>query len=173
MRKYSYCLCDNYIYTHAVINKNTTLHTVCAIINIYFWPGCGGVIHADTGTIKSPNYPQNFPANVECSWQIIAHEGTHLEMNVNSDFEIPDSTGTCQNSYVKVSVLLSYSWYALYVNNVLFHALVERRNGDCIYFMMITLNGLNGKLLPWLLLHSGKCFLHFWCFFFVFHKNLI
>ncbi|KAM7390891.1 hypothetical protein PAMA_008881 [Pampus argenteus] len=64
--------------------------------------GCGGVFHADTGTIKSPNYPQNFPANVECSWHIIAHEGSHLEMRVNSDFEIPDSTGTCQNSYVKV-----------------------------------------------------------------------
>uniref|UniRef100_A0A8C4D9G2 Cubilin n=1 Tax=Dicentrarchus labrax TaxID=13489 RepID=A0A8C4D9G2_DICLA len=64
--------------------------------------GCGGVIHADTGTIKSPNYPQNFPANVECSWQIIAHEGSHLEMSFNSDFQIPDSSGTCQNSYVKV-----------------------------------------------------------------------
>nr|XP_033495310.1 cubilin [Epinephelus lanceolatus] len=64
--------------------------------------GCGGVIHADTGTIKSPNYPQNFPANVECSWQIIAHEGNHLEMSFIGDFQIPDSTGTCQNSYVKV-----------------------------------------------------------------------
>ncbi|XP_029134023.2 cubilin [Labrus bergylta] len=64
--------------------------------------GCGGVIHADTGTIKSPNYPQNFPANVECSWQIIAHEGNHLEMSFNSEFEIPDSTGSCQSSFIKV-----------------------------------------------------------------------
>ncbi|XP_041824165.1 cubilin [Melanotaenia boesemani] len=61
--------------------------------------GCGGVIHADTGTIKSPNYPQNFPANVECSWRIVAHEGNHLEMSFNNEFEIP---GTCQNSYIKV-----------------------------------------------------------------------
>ncbi|XP_071062991.1 LOW QUALITY PROTEIN: cubilin [Pseudochaenichthys georgianus] len=64
--------------------------------------GCGGVIHADSGTIKSPNYPQNFPANVECSWKIIAHEGNHVEMSFNSDFQIPDSSGTCQSSYVKV-----------------------------------------------------------------------
>ncbi|XP_060950209.1 cubilin [Limanda limanda] len=64
--------------------------------------GCGGVIHADSGTIKSPNYPQNFPANVECSWQIIAHEGNHLQMSFNSDFQIPDNTGTCQNGYIKV-----------------------------------------------------------------------
>lgn len=70
-----------------------------------FLPGCGGVIHADTGTIKSPNYPQNFPANVECSWRIIAHEGNHLEMSYNSDFQIPDSTGTCLSSYIKVTAL--------------------------------------------------------------------
>ncbi|XP_021476232.2 cubilin [Oncorhynchus mykiss] len=64
--------------------------------------GCGGVIHADTGVIKSPNYPQNFPANIECSWTIIAHEGNHLEMNFNSDFQIPDANGQCQSSYIKV-----------------------------------------------------------------------
>ena len=64
--------------------------------------GCGGVIHADTGAIKSPNYPLNFPANIECSWTIIAHEGNHLEMSFNSDFQIPDSGGQCQSSYVKV-----------------------------------------------------------------------
>ncbi|XP_017269603.1 cubilin [Kryptolebias marmoratus] len=64
--------------------------------------GCGGVIHSDTGTIKSPNYPQNFPANVECIWQVIAHEGNHLEMSFNSNFEIPDSSGACQNSYIKM-----------------------------------------------------------------------
>lgn len=80
------------------------LHTLCARVLTYFCllPGCGGVIHADAGTIKSPNYPQNFPANVECTWKIIAHEGNHLEMSFSSDFEIPDSAGTCESSYIKV-----------------------------------------------------------------------
>ncbi|KAK6490308.1 cubilin [Huso huso] len=64
--------------------------------------GCGGTIHADSGTIKSPGYPQNFPPNSECTWRIIAHEGNHLEMSFSSDFEIPDSSGLCQSSYVKV-----------------------------------------------------------------------
>ncbi len=68
-----------------------------------FSSGCGGTIHADTGTIKSPNYPQNFPANTECSWTIIAHDGNHLEMSFASDFQIPDSSGQCQNSYIKVN----------------------------------------------------------------------
>ncbi|KAL2085662.1 hypothetical protein ACEWY4_018982 [Coilia grayii] len=64
--------------------------------------GCGGIIHADTGSIKSPNYPQNFEANIECSWTVIAHEGNHLEMSFNSEFQIPDASGQCQNSFIKV-----------------------------------------------------------------------
>ncbi|XP_066579431.1 cubilin [Amia ocellicauda] len=64
--------------------------------------GCGGIIHADSGTIKSPGHPSNFPVNSECIWKIIAHEGNHLEMSFGSEFEIPDGSGQCQSSYVKV-----------------------------------------------------------------------
>ncbi|CAL1576609.1 unnamed protein product [Knipowitschia caucasica] len=64
--------------------------------------GCGGVIHADSGSIKTPNYPQDYPANSECLWHIIGHEGNHLQMSFNPDFNIPDSSGSCSNSYVKV-----------------------------------------------------------------------
>ncbi|XP_072307339.1 cubilin [Eucyclogobius newberryi] len=64
--------------------------------------GCGGVIHADSGTIKSPDHPQNFPANSECLWHIIAHEGNHLEMTFDPDFHIPDTSPTCSSSYVRV-----------------------------------------------------------------------
>ncbi|KAJ8276925.1 hypothetical protein GJAV_G00069430 [Gymnothorax javanicus] len=64
--------------------------------------GCGGVIHKDSGTVTSPGYPQNFPPNSECTWRIIAHEGSHLEMSFDSDFLIPDAGGQCENSFVKV-----------------------------------------------------------------------
>ncbi|NWR74432.1 CUBN protein, partial [Centropus unirufus] len=64
--------------------------------------GCGGIIHADNGTIKSPHWPQNFPMNTRCTWTIITHESKHLEMTFHSNFQIPDSTGSCQSSYVKV-----------------------------------------------------------------------
>ncbi|XP_064410135.1 cubilin [Latimeria chalumnae] len=64
--------------------------------------GCGGIIHADSGTFKSPNWPQNFPANIECTWKIIVHESKHIEVTFDSNFQIHDSSGQCQNSYVKV-----------------------------------------------------------------------
>ncbi|OWK59671.1 Cubilin, partial [Lonchura striata] len=64
--------------------------------------GCGGIIHSDNGTIKSPHWPQNFPMNSRCTWTIITHESKHLEVNFHRNFQIPDSNGSCQTSYVKV-----------------------------------------------------------------------
>ncbi|XP_059901037.1 cubilin [Gadus macrocephalus] len=64
--------------------------------------GCGGVMHVASGSVRSPGYPQDFPANAECSWQLVGHEGSHLEMSFQGEFQIPDDSGTCQSSYVKV-----------------------------------------------------------------------
>ncbi|XP_029444624.1 cubilin [Rhinatrema bivittatum] len=64
--------------------------------------GCGGLIHSDRGTIKSPNWPQNFPDNIRCEWTIRAHESKHLVMTFNNNFQIPDSSGQCLGSYIKV-----------------------------------------------------------------------
>ncbi|XP_066485218.1 cubilin [Tiliqua scincoides] len=64
--------------------------------------GCGGILHSENGTIRSPHWPQNFPSNTRCTWTMISHEGKHLEMTFDENFQIPDSTGQCQGSYVKV-----------------------------------------------------------------------
>ncbi|XP_068942361.1 cubilin [Petaurus breviceps papuanus] len=64
--------------------------------------GCGGILHFDTGTIKSPHWPQNFPENSRCEWKVIIHESRHLEISFDNNFLIPSSDGQCQNSYIKV-----------------------------------------------------------------------
>uniref|UniRef100_A0A8D2IQV5 Cubilin n=1 Tax=Varanus komodoensis TaxID=61221 RepID=A0A8D2IQV5_VARKO len=64
--------------------------------------GCGGILHSENGTIRSPHWPQNFPQNIRCSWTIITHQGKHLEMTFDENFQIPHSNGQCQSSYVKV-----------------------------------------------------------------------
>ncbi|XP_053323004.1 cubilin [Spea bombifrons] len=65
--------------------------------------GCGGHIHAASGSIKTPGWPQNFPPNSRCTWTIQAHESSHLEMTFNNNnFNIPDNSGQCERSYVKV-----------------------------------------------------------------------
>ncbi|KAG2458577.1 CUBN protein, partial [Polypterus senegalus] len=63
---------------------------------------CGGTLHTDSGTFKSPGHPGQFPTNSECMWTIVAHESSHLEVNFDSNFEIPDSSGQCQSSFIKM-----------------------------------------------------------------------
>ncbi|XP_061441668.1 cubilin [Rhineura floridana] len=64
--------------------------------------GCGGILHSENGTISSPHWPQNFPNNIRCSWTIITHESKYLEITFDENFQIPDSDGQCQGSFVKV-----------------------------------------------------------------------
>ncbi|KAE8596094.1 hypothetical protein XENTR_v10015965 [Xenopus tropicalis] len=64
--------------------------------------GCGGHVHADSGTIRSPAWPQHFPANSRCTWTIETHASSHYELSFNNNFHIPDDNGHCQRSYVKV-----------------------------------------------------------------------
>uniref|UniRef100_A0A671G3G5 Cubilin n=1 Tax=Rhinolophus ferrumequinum TaxID=59479 RepID=A0A671G3G5_RHIFE len=64
--------------------------------------GCGGILHSDNGTIRSPHWPQNFPENSRCSWTVITHESNHLEISFDNHFRIPSGDGQCQNSFVKV-----------------------------------------------------------------------
>ncbi|KAM8967664.1 cubilin [Pelodytes ibericus] len=64
--------------------------------------GCGGHIHASSGSIKSPGWPQNFPPNSRCTWIIETHKSSHLELTFNNNFHIPDTSGQCERSYVKV-----------------------------------------------------------------------
>ncbi|XP_060104406.1 cubilin [Heteronotia binoei] len=64
--------------------------------------GCGGILHSENGTIRSPHWPHNFPSNIRCTWTITVHESKHLEITFDENFQIPDTNGQCQSSYVKV-----------------------------------------------------------------------
>ncbi|XP_075684851.1 cubilin [Rhinoderma darwinii] len=64
--------------------------------------GCGGYIYADNGNIKSPGWPLNFPTNSRCTWTIQTHESSHFELDFNENFNIPDSSGQCERSFIKV-----------------------------------------------------------------------
>ncbi|XP_066440814.1 cubilin [Eleutherodactylus coqui] len=64
--------------------------------------GCGGYIHANSGSIKSPGWPLRFPNNSRCTWTIRTHESSHFELSFDGNFNIPDSDGQCERSFVKV-----------------------------------------------------------------------
>lgn len=68
--------------------------------------GCGQEFVSDHGTIKSPNYPNKYPKNSDCQWNIRLpeqHENRTTDHIVISfaDFETEDTT-LCSFDYVKI-----------------------------------------------------------------------
>eukprot|EP00794_Sanderia_malayensis_P003246 gene3246-3727_t len=53
---------------------------------------CGGVLHAASGFIRSPNYPNPYRHNAVCEWIIHVEDGNTVTANV-TDLSIESSTG--------------------------------------------------------------------------------
>ncbi|XP_058153894.1 cubilin [Dasypus novemcinctus] len=64
--------------------------------------GCGGILHVDNGTLRSPHWPEHFPENSRCSWTVITHESRHWEVSFDSNFRVPSGNAQCLRSFVKV-----------------------------------------------------------------------
>merc|ERR1719244_70270 len=54
------------------------------------------------GTLKSPNYPENYPDKADVKYILETEEGSHIELVFNA-FSLEDSLGgVCSNDYVRV-----------------------------------------------------------------------
>ncbi|KAL9700067.1 hypothetical protein quinque_003508 [Culex quinquefasciatus] len=61
---------------------------------------CGGELHSFAGQIASPNYPNSYPMNVECVWQLKAAPGNMIRLYVES-INIFESDN-CNEDYLEV-----------------------------------------------------------------------
>lgn len=69
------------------------MHFVLHIMS--FSDACGGIIEATNGTITSPSFPDLYPGNKSCIWEIIAPvqfkitlNFTHFDLEGNNVSEI-------------------------------------------------------------------------------------
>eukprot|EP00795_Rhopilema_esculentum_P014104 gene14104-5092_t len=66
-------------------------------------PGCGGIFAASNTLqyISTPNYPQNYPISVTCTYVINAVNGHTILMNF-TDFALESGFGSCNADYVQL-----------------------------------------------------------------------
>lgn len=55
--------------------------------------GCGGIFQIPRGEIHSPNYPNSYSANTECSWTIQVEKHHRVLLNI-TDFDL-EATDSC------------------------------------------------------------------------------
>ncbi|XP_076037420.1 cubilin-like, partial [Oratosquilla oratoria] len=64
--------------------------------------GCGGIYHQSFGNFSTHGFPNDYPANSECVWEIRFQPSYHVILSFLDRFDIETSSG-CQNDFVEVS----------------------------------------------------------------------
>ncbi|EDV28197.1 uncharacterized protein TRIADDRAFT_53561 [Trichoplax adhaerens] len=62
--------------------------------------GCGGVVTGALGIIRSPNYPSNYPNNLDCVWNVNEPNGT--VSLIFTTFRLEANSGACVTDIVQV-----------------------------------------------------------------------
>jgi cubilin len=53
------------------------------LAHVYFISAsnCGSIVHGPSGTIQSPNFPNNYPSNEYCTWEIRVPQGKQVRLD--------------------------------------------------------------------------------------------
>lgn len=54
--------------------------------NIKYSTQCNRTIHMDSGVIESPNFPNDYPNNLDCSWTIVVSRGNRIRVQFSHFF---------------------------------------------------------------------------------------
>ena len=79
-------------------------------MNVYFLADtCGGYIMLNPHTnnnqiISSQHYPKHYPADLECTWKVIAPEGYAIKLTIH-DIEIEQHFKKCEYDFLDVLLL--------------------------------------------------------------------
>lgn len=73
--------------------------------------GCGGIYHNNSIPIETPSYPENYPNNAECVWEIIAQNGYTVMLYFTGRFHLENSSN-CENDFIEV-LFFSFHYYEL------------------------------------------------------------
>lgn len=67
---------------------------------LFFISACGGTINSYEGAIASPNYPNSYPLNIACVWEIKASPGNIINLiipKLNIDY-----SDNCADDYLEI-----------------------------------------------------------------------
>lgn len=74
--------------------------------------GCGGIFHDTIKAIESPGYPNNYPNNAECLWEIHLAEGYTIQLKSNDRFHLEDSDD-CSKDFLEAWDWVDDKWISL------------------------------------------------------------
>ncbi|XP_046557391.1 LOW QUALITY PROTEIN: bone morphogenetic protein 1-like [Haliotis rubra] len=108
VKEYDECATDVHGCDHICVNTLGSFKCKCRIGYELHSDGkrcedaCGGYIDQENGTIQSPSFPELYPPNKNCVWQIVAPEQYRIMLNF-SHFDLEGNNRDCEYDSVRVS----------------------------------------------------------------------
>ncbi|XP_070071373.1 cubilin homolog [Drosophila takahashii] len=117
-----------------------------------FENSCGGKITSARGSLSSPNYPDSYPANIECAWTIETRPGNALEVT----FEAMDIVRSehCNADFLELRSGVQGQLLGLYCDNKLPESPLVVRSELWIKFRSRPANTAGGFRLRWNYVHE-------------------
>ncbi|NXG01683.1 CUBN protein, partial [Sakesphorus luctuosus] len=71
--------------------------------NASYHKSCGGYLHTSRGVITSPNYPQDYAPNLNCSWHVVVTTGFIIAVHFEQPFQVKSEDTSCSlGDYVEL-----------------------------------------------------------------------
>lgn len=75
---------------------------------LFLFAGCGGLLHVDRGVMSTPNYPQNYRPDLDCSWHVMVTPGFRISVTFQTPFQIQGfGTGCSTGDYLEVNIWIA------------------------------------------------------------------
>lgn len=97
------------ISNHALIRMNTDDSHSGRGFFLKYSSKCNRTINLDSGVIESPNFPNDYPSNLDCAWTIVVSKGNKINMQFSHFYLENDNmfnNGTtehvCKYDYIEI-----------------------------------------------------------------------
>ena len=87
-----------------LLTKDQNVDYVCFFVVV-----CGGTYFTSKGALQSPNYPNIYPNNKDCTWTISVPNGQQIKLNV-TDFSMEGYSRSCLYDYLEIRCV-SLRWW--------------------------------------------------------------
>ncbi|XP_034122311.1 cubilin homolog [Drosophila guanche] len=115
---------------------------------------CGGNISSARGSLSSPNYPDSYPANVECLWRISVNPGNYLSITFDS-LNIVTSEH-CNEDFLELRSGVDERLLGLYCGRQMPEQTLVIRSQLWLKFRSLPGNSADGFKLHWSYVHDNE-----------------
>ncbi|KAH8405045.1 hypothetical protein KR222_005560 [Zaprionus bogoriensis] len=150
-----YSLCEKHTVDLIVPANQVRIEAVGIVLSAKYSTirnSCGGSISSARGILSSPSYPDTYPANIECVWELELRAGNAIELSFDA-LDMPESEH-CNEDFLELRAGMQGSLLGLYCGKQLPDEPIVSNSSLWLKFRSVPGSSGNGFKLRWSYVHD-------------------